>query len=413
MSTVKFKRFTKPQFLKQIGRDFLGQFFTRFSPELAEKKITLPAATLGEDDYYEALSRVALSPDGLPEKLIEAAYAIEGMANDEGEDRLERATGEGGLAFQFRDDSTAAEKAMQAWLTNPELFAEKFSEQQLARLSAFDYHGSRVPTDRTETFEPPTPQALELMTADMEAAFRKKNRGQRTCRIEVHPMDGEYWFLIRHGDSYTRVPTVRNGQISVLHFRPAKDDVAVYSPQGDEIRIHAGTKWEKELYRTTIGERLFGEPNHFSERKSYTLEPLRVDGVDALDVSDVPGISSIVLREIEVAWPGEFGDAMIRKSTDVLASAAARETEAFPTSGRLVRAAFDIYFGDNPKPRKVQLRPPNILKLGRHCDARLVQRWLVARGFRAGSACRTGQQTGAEAANNHEGITHVERLALP
>ena len=34
------------------------------------------------------------------------------------------------------------------------------------------------------------------------------------------------------------------------------------------------------------------------------------------------------------------------------------------------------------KPRKVQVRPPNILKLGRYCDASVVQRWLSEKGFR-------------------------------
>jgi len=67
-----------------------------------------------------------------------------------------------------------------------------------------------------------------------------------------------------------------------------------------------------------------------------------------------------------------------------------------------VRAAFDIYFGDNPKPRKVQVRPPNILKLGRHCDAVLVQHWLSDCGFRE---IVTNNQ-------NREGITHVEPLAV-
>ena len=89
MSTVKFKRFTKPHFLKQIGRELLGQFLNRFSSELAEKQITF-TATADDDAYYEAVAQAAMAPDGLPEKLIEAAYAIEGMANDEGLDRLAR-----------------------------------------------------------------------------------------------------------------------------------------------------------------------------------------------------------------------------------------------------------------------------------------------------------------------------------
>ena len=382
MSTLKFKRFTKPHFLKQIGRDTLGQFFNRFSPALAEKQITPPAATLDDDAYYEAVARQAMAVDGLPEALVEAVHAIEGMANEEGEDRLERATGENGPAFQFCDDATMAEKAMQAWLANPEQFAVIFNELRLTRLASYDYYSSKLPMDQTALFALPSAQTIELMTADMEAAFRAKNRGQRTCHIEAHLMDGEYWLRIRHGDTYTRVTTLANGgKMSVLHFRPAKDDVVVLALRRDEIRIHAGTKWEKDLYRRTIGQRLFGEPNYFSERKIYTLDPLRSDGRDALDVSDLPGISKIVLRKFELAWPGEFHESIIRKSMDVFASAEARKTLAIPESGQLIAAEFDFYFGDNPKPRKVSLRPPNILKLGRHCDATLVHRWLTQNGF--------------------------------
>ena len=407
MSTLKFKRFTKPHFLKQFGRDYLGQFFNRFSAELAEKHITLPAATLEDDAYYEAVARLAMALDGLPESLVEAVHAIEGMANDEGEDRLERATSESGPAFQFRDEATTAEKAMHAWLADQELFVEIYNEVRLTRLASFDYYSSKSPQDQTELFAPPSAAAIELMTSDMEAAFRAKNRGQRTCHIEVHLMDGEYWFLIRHGDTYTRVATLANGgQMSVLHFRPAKDDAVVYAPQRDEIRIHAGTKWEKDLYRETMGLRLFGDPAYFSERKTYTLDPLRKEGRDALDVSDVPGISKIVFREFELVWPGSLKDGIIRKSEDVFLSAEERKTVAIPDSGQLVRAAFDVYFGDNPKPRKVSLRPPNILKLGRHCDAALVQRWLSEQCFRTTTVGSKGQRADSN-------IAYVKPLAKP
>jgi hypothetical protein len=407
MSTLKFKRFTKPHFLKQIGRDTLGQFFNRFSPALAEKQITLPAATLDADAYYEAVARLAMSLDGLPEALVEAVHAIEGMANEEGEDRLERATGENGRAFEFRDDATTAEKAMHAWLTNPEQFAEIFNELRLTRLASYDYYSAKTPMDQTEMFAPPSAQAIELMTADMEAAFRAKNRGQRTCHIEVHWMDGEYWLRIQHGDTYTRVATLANGGImSVLHFRPAKDDVVVLALHRDEIRIHAGTKWEKDLYRETVGHRLFGDPNYFSERKIYTLDPLRTEGADALDVSDLPGVSKIVLRKFELAWPGAFKDSVIRKSEDVFTSAEERKTLAIPESGQLIAAELDFYFGDNPKPRKVSLRPPNILKLGRHCDATLVHRWLMQNGFVTLNVNGAGQRTEGN-------ITHVCVPHLP
>src|SRR5207302_10585268 len=84
MSTIKFKRFTKPHFLKQIGRGLLGQFFNRFSPALGEKQIVLPATTLDDDAYFGAVARIAMSQEGLPESLVEAAYAFEDTENEDG-----------------------------------------------------------------------------------------------------------------------------------------------------------------------------------------------------------------------------------------------------------------------------------------------------------------------------------------
>ena len=213
MSTIKFKRFTKVNFLKTIGRDLLGQFFNRFNPDLVQKGVVLPAATLDDNDYYEELSGLSRSPAGLPDDLIEVIHVIEGMANNEGQDRLERASGEHGPAFQFRENSTAAEMAVQAWLINPDLLVEKFNEMRLTRLAAFDYFGTRHPG---ETFTAPTALTLQLMAADMEAVFRARNRGQQSCHIEVHFMDDEYWFLIRHGDTYSRVPMVANGRMCAV-----------------------------------------------------------------------------------------------------------------------------------------------------------------------------------------------------
>ena len=401
---MKFKRFTKPQFLKEIGRELLGRFFDRFKDELAERKIELPPADLEDDDYFKALSRVAMAPDGLPDGLFEAVYAIEEMATEEGQERLEKAVAQGQLALELDAKSSRGDIAMQAYMFAPEVVAQKSNELRLARLSSFEYFGSKAaqkkraatphpyPTeaereksagvDRRDSFAAPTKETLELMTADLDEWFTKNNRGDHTAFIEVFVIDGECWFLVRHDDTYARMAKVEKGKLKMLHFRPAKDDVVVYDPERDEIRIHAGTKREKELYQETFGVRLFGDDRYFSERKTFTLEPLRVDGVDALDTDGIGGIERIVLREIEIAWGGGYNEVVIRKADDIFAAAEASERKAIPDGGRLVRAAFDVYFEGGKKPRKVQVRPPNILKLGRYCDASVVQRWLSEKCFR-------------------------------
>jgi hypothetical protein len=37
------------------------------------------------------------------------------------------------------------------------------------------------------------------------------------------------------------------------------------------------------------------------------------------------------------------------------------------------------------KPRAIELRPPNILKLGRRCDLATIHHWLLIRNFRSKS----------------------------
>jgi len=61
---MKFKRFTKPQFLKGIRRELLDQLFGKFSVEFATRKIALRTRHLSDDDYFTAVANLALALDG-------------------------------------------------------------------------------------------------------------------------------------------------------------------------------------------------------------------------------------------------------------------------------------------------------------------------------------------------------------
>src|ERR1051326_7579353 len=88
--------------------------------------------------------------------------------------------------------------------------------------------------------------AIVALTQDLDAWFARNQRGAETTRIEVYPMDGEFWFLIRHGDIFTRASKVEQQNTEILHFRPERDDVVVYSPERDEVRVNARTKGERD-----------------------------------------------------------------------------------------------------------------------------------------------------------------------
>jgi len=388
MATIKLKRFTRPQILKHIGRELLGRFFANFARDLDSKNIKLPGPELADDEYFQSLAAVLMSPEGLPDGLNEALFALDEMGNAEGRERLERAAAASGVALEFAPDSSHAEIALQAWLAAPGLLARTHNEQRLRRLASFQHARGHLANTGNAPFNAPDQAALAALTAALDSWFAQHHRGQGTTRIEVYPIAGEFWFLVRHGGTYTRKSKIEKQKTEVLHFRPERDDVVVYSPEHDEIRINARTKGERELYCEKFGLFLRGHGDYFSERQTYTLEPLRTEGADALDADGIEGISRITLREIEVAWENGPCEVLIRRADDIFQSTAAGglPEELIPKGGRLARAGFDFHFADSARPRPVQLRPPNILKIGRHADARAVDRWLSKRGFRLPTA---------------------------
>jgi hypothetical protein len=319
---MKFKRFTKPKFLEQVGRELLSRLFGRFSDDLAAKEVVLPDKELDDDNYFRQLTALTMAPDSLPDNLIESLFAIEEMANKEGQERLESAAFQAGLDLKFDKKSSHGDIAVQVFLANPELLAEKHNEQRMTRLSTFEYFGSKEPVDRSDAFAAPEKSVMDRIAFDLDEWFQEHNRGEQTTLIEIYQMEGECWFLVRHGDTFAHTPKVEKRKTKVLHFRPAKDDVVVYSPERDELRIHAATKGEKDLYRKTFGIQLMGDENYFSEEKAYTLDPLRELGIDALDVSDIDGLDQILLTEYEIAYDSGHQEVVVRKADDIFAASA-------------------------------------------------------------------------------------------
>jgi hypothetical protein len=385
---IRHKRFTQPRVLQNIDRKLLLRFLEPFTQELQQRGLALPSSELPANEYFQQLAGLLLSPEGLPDELNEALFAIEEMATPEGLDRLQSGIAQAGLKCELDPASTREDLALQIWLAAPGLLARKHNEQRLLRLTAFTCYGSGGSRELRNPWVAPTAAALERLVAGLDSWFAAHYRGRQTTRVEVYPIQGEHWFLVRHGDNFTRAPAVEGPNTEILHFRPERDDVVVYSPEHDEIRINTRTKGERDLYREHFGLTLRGSRHYFSEHQTYTLDPLRTDGADALDPSGLDGIRKIVLRELEVAWDNGWNNSgyeiLVRQAEDVFRCGASQvgADHLIPPDARLTRAAFDLHFTDASKPRPVQIRPPNFLKLGRHCDLFRVDRWLCARGFR-------------------------------
>ncbi len=367
-----------------MERGLLMDFLAQFAPQLRAGQVELPARDLPEEEWYGAVTRLLRAPEALPEELNEALFAIDEMASPAGQEQLETALERAGRSMAFGPRCSRADVALRVWLSDRALLARAHNEQRLRRLSAFEFFAASVPGPQRAPFTAPDPPALEALAAALDAWFARHHRGQDTTRVEVYPMEGEFWFLIRHGDTFARTPKVEAQRTEILHFRPERDDVVVYTPEHDEIRVNARTRGERELYVRKFGLCLRGREDYFSVASTHTLEPLRREGRAVLEPAGIEGIRKITLREIEIAWDDAVRTSLTRFADDLFRGEAGGAGSAgpIPREGRLLRAGFDFHFADSRKPRWVQLRLPNILRLGRHCDAGLVDRWFTRRGFR-------------------------------
>jgi hypothetical protein len=389
MFVLKYKRFTRPQVLHGIGRPLLTQFFDQFRAEILEENLAVPPPTLSDEEWFGAIAKLLSAPEGLPARLAEALYAIDEMASPHGQEQLEVAAAEAGLQLPFNEGTTREDLAMQMWLAAPGLLARLHNQQRLRRLTAFEYFGPARSAGERPAFHEPDEEMLRRLESLLDPWFARHHRGHNTSRIELYRLarkaaveqPPEFWFLVRHGDTFVRAPKVEEQKTGIIHFRPQRDDVVVYSPGPDELRVNARTRGEGGLYVRAFGLCLRGSEDYFSVRDTYTLEPLRSEGPDALQTEGVPELERIVLRQIELA--SENGRYVVTHSGEDLFGPLARSAAGpLPHSATLRCAAFDLHFTGCPRPRPLYIRPPNFLKLGRHGDIHVVQRLLCRRGFR-------------------------------
>ena len=377
---LRFKRFVRPAFLRKLGRPLVTELFARFDADLKQLGLVLPPLDLSDQNYFDALARLLSTPEGLPESLTEALFAIDEMSSPEGQEQLELAVARIEPPLQFDEASTRGDLAVRVWLVNPGLMARLHNQQRLRRLTSFECF-SPASSAAALAVKMPDPAMLDTLAATLDPWFARHQRGHNTTRLELYPVQGDYWFLVRHGDTFTRTPKVEAQKTEIIHFRPERDDVVVYSAEHDELRINARTRGERELYAEAFGLHFHGRGDWFSRRGAYSLEPLRREGPDALDPSGLDGLKQITLREIELTSNSAPHEVLTRHGEDLF-RVAPNVDELMPAGWRLTRAGFDLHFEGQLRPRPVQIRPPNLLKLGRHCDLRLVHRWLCQRGFR-------------------------------
>jgi hypothetical protein len=384
-------------FAMGIGRPLLERFLDRFSADIIPREATL-------EDFRVAFERSLASGNGRWAAAREALAAIWELATPLGQQRLERALEAAGVPVPGPPPMSRAELALRVWLDHPELFRREHALHRAARLSTFRHFRAAPGKEPRAAPRDVPPGLLRLIEEDCDHWFAAHNRGDRNTRVflcgpaspggAAPAAAGDLLFVVRHGDTLCAEPAIEQGRTEILRFRPARDDVVVYSSAFDELRINAGTFGEQRLYLAAFSRRLFRDRDYFKPAPVCSLAPLARDGPDALDPSGVPEISRVVLREYELLVDPALERVEVHKARDIFEVARlAGAAQPIPEEACLLSAKFDVHFASGLKPCKLQIRPPNTIRFSPSCPHGPVLEWLTLRGFRMPKPSPVGSES--------------------
>ncbi len=214
--------------------------------------------------------------------------------------------------------------------------------------------------------------------ADLRTKFVEKKLG-RKCTVTRRDCPGEIRFLIQRGEPYTRQPSCDDVNSGATFYRPERTDFVIVDVINNELRINAKGITVVKLYREVFCQHLFGDKDRFVYADKYTLEPLKTKGKAALECSDIEGVKSVSLTELEYRWPGPFDHRDTSRATDVLRALSRRWSSI--KCADFVTAKFKVDLVDEERPRFVKIIARNTTDSSRGEEALIIEEWLRQRGF--------------------------------
>jgi hypothetical protein len=377
MGTFRPKSFSEPDRLKTITPRRLRAFLAPYEPYLRDRGLALPSNGYGDIDY-DLLAQILMHPDDqVPNAMVDALYYVDEMANDEGMDRLMEATSAADVHLDLGPIPTSADVAIAAWLNSPDLLRRVHAETYALKQKKFVWYRSRLTSP--QRFPAPDEAVLARLQEHLDDWFETRKRG-RNSRVMIFRRGDAVWIVVRHGQTFKREGSIREGQSATEYYRPEKYDVLVYDFVHGTLGVHAEGKRLIELYLHSVGLFFFEDDGYFAFEHRLSLDPLKMHGQESLNCADIPGIDEVRLVELTRFRGGPLKRTTVDKAADVFAALQEDGYSLSPTA-RLAAAVLEMMFTGEEKPRRVTLRLPNIIVYARNEDRELVDAFLRTRGF--------------------------------
>ena len=373
MKIYNLRRFSKPEFLRQVAPELLLTFLHRFS------EFSIDLKDDGTVDY-DKLGQQLASPTGkINTAMFDALALIDEMSADRNFDLLQGVVGNKSYAMELADNASVADLALLLWLHEPKKLEQlhaKFSRN--APRSFVYFYGESI--EKTQ-MAPPSRNLRQKLARLLNRIFQRKRRG-RTVRIVVFEEPDEYCFMLRKGEPITRDSSITpNGDTDCIYYRPERFDIAVLRPKVSEIRlaIYRKAPWIVEAYRTMFGYVFYGDREFFSGEDVFTLEPLMKDGEKTLECKEIAGMESVTLVQCKFATAkGEIAAIHGDLAIQIIKGFKLELLE----NAKIISAKFRVRFMDSKAERMVTIKAGNLAEFKYDDDGRKIEEWLTKRGFK-------------------------------
>lgn len=377
MASFSLKVFIRPDGLKRIASVNLIALLEPWREYFARRDFLFPSDP--EEEFpHDGLAKILLTYDpDMPPTLMDGLYYIDEAASDETLEWLLERAAEEGIEVSPEGKPTSADVAVQIYLARPSILEARTVKAIAFNKSAFQYYPGRH--DNGRDLPDVSEEQLAQMAEIMNPWFDGKLKG-RGVRVFVFRREKKFWLVIRHGKLAVREGKhEEDGETGAAFFRPQKHDVVIYDAAADLLGINAETKGEKDLYRQTLGNLVFGKAKYFGDGDVFTLAPIRTIGPDILKCQDIPGVTRVRLLEVVRVIPGDPPQIDIKRSSHLFQSLGAGWQDALKR-GRITSAKFGFLFEDSSRERSVHIRLDSA-RYDRDSDAERVEAWLRERGF--------------------------------
>lgn len=377
MKSFKWRRFSDPEFLGGIAPALLSKLLEPFS----EFFISQGASIASDAIDYSALIGVFTDPSaGIPEELLETLFYLDEVSIDTYHEDLAVALSDAGGDDGIPDDLSTADLAVRLWLIDRRAVERLHAEQYLTRYTKFESYVTRardIPKHRNLT-----PDLEAVMTTELENRLRPLKQGG-AVRVYGFDRTGDICFVVRFGGLYQRDLRVEGDEPTAIAYRPVKHGVMIYYPKVGELGVHADGRRVTRAFVDTAGLCLLGSELAFAPADApgkYSLQPLLDKGSAALDCSTNDNLENAALAELRFRYRSGRPLTACYSGDDVLAAFDALSMH-IPHGVLLVSAELRYQASRSIKPRKVRVRPPNVVSYERESDAEFIEPWLLANGF--------------------------------